>query len=223
VSQRRLPAEVYWRRRLLVLALLILLVWLGMRVWPDGDGEPAAAAPTATPTATQAPPTTNGVTNVALTTGSEPCDAESIRITPTVRSGQHARGPVTITLLVSSSSAKPCNFTARSSDLLVVISAGKTPVYDSTVCKASLLRQTVQLSPGWATSVDATWSGRGSGPRCSSKEGWATPGTYVLKIGTLGGEPGRTSFRLTSPPKPKATPTPTPTATPTKKAEKKKS
>jgi hypothetical protein len=217
VSQRRLPAEVYWRRRLLVLALLILLVWLGMRVWPDGDGDPAVATPTPTPTATQSPATTTGITNVALTTGSEPCDAESIRISPTVRSGQHTRGPVTIALLISSTSPKPCNFTAHSSDLLVVISAGKTPVYDSTVCKASLLTQPVQLSPGWATSVATTWSGRGSGPHCSSKEGWATPGTYVLKIGTLGGEPGRTTFRLTSPPKPK--PTPTPTASPTKKAD----
>src|SRR5690349_6975670 len=110
-----------------------------MRVWPDGDDEPASATPTPTPTATQAPVTTDGITNVALTTASVPRDAESIRITPTVRSGQHSRGPVTLRLLISSTSAKPCNFTARSSDLLVVISAGKPPVYDSTVCKASLL------------------------------------------------------------------------------------
>jgi hypothetical protein len=220
VSQRRLPAEVYWRRRLLLLALLILVVWLGMRAWPDGDGDPAAATPTPTPTATPTPATTNGITNVGLTTGSEACDAEAIRITPTVRSGQHTRGPVAISLLISSTSTKPCSFTARSSDLLVVISAGKTPVYDSTVCKASLLTQTVQLSPGWATEVDATWSGRGSGPHCSSKEGWATPGTYVLKIGTLGGEPGRTTFRLTSPPKAETTPTPSPT--PTDQDDKKK-
>ncbi len=202
-----------------MLALLILLVWAGMRLWPGGDGDPAAATPTSTPTATQAPAATNGITNVALTTGSEACDPETIRITPTVRPGQHTRGPVTIALLISSTSTKACTFTARSSDLLVVISAGKTPVWDSTVCKTSLLTQPVRLSPGWATTVATTWSGRGSGPRCSGKEGWATQGTYVLKIGTLGGEPGRTTFRLTSPPKPKVTPTPSPT--PTKAAKKK--
>jgi len=30
VSQRRLPAEIYWRRRLFLLAILFLLAWVGV-------------------------------------------------------------------------------------------------------------------------------------------------------------------------------------------------
>lgn len=212
MSQRRLPAEIYWRRRLLALAVLILLIWAALRLWPDGDSEPVAATPRPTPAATQPPATTDGTMSVSLASADKACDPESIRVTPSVAGGQHNRGPVDVNLLVSSTSRTPCTFTAGSSDLLVVISAGKTPVWDSTVCKTALITKPVQIAPGWATNVDTTWTGQGSGNGCSSKEGYVTPGTYVLKIGTLGGEPGRTTFRLTSAPKPKKTPTPEPSA-----------
>jgi hypothetical protein len=104
-------------------------------------------------------------------------------------------------LTVSSTARKPCTFTATSADVLVVISAGKTPIWDSTVCKTALLDEPVQLSPGWSTVVPVEWSGRGSGPACSSKEGWATPGRYTVQIGTLGGEPGKARFTLEQPEK----------------------
>jgi hypothetical protein len=203
VSQRRLPAEIYWRRRLLAFAVVILMAWLVLHFWPDGDDEKpvSATAPTATPSPTPKPAPTDGTTTVALSSGSTACNSESIRITPSVPDGQHTHDPVEVDLTISSTSRKPCTFTARSSDLLVVISAGKTAIWDSTVCKYALLKEPVKLTPGWSTVVPAEWSGRGSGPACSSKEGWATPGRYTLKIGTLGGEPGATKFSLAAPPK----------------------
>lgn len=203
VSQRRLPAEIYWRRRLLLLALLFLIAWLGLHFWPDGSDERpvSSPAPTATPSPTPTPEPTDGTTTVALSSDSRACNAESIRITPSVPDGQHTRGPVDIDLTISSTSKKPCTFTAVSSDLLVIISAGKTAIWDSTVCKTALLDDPVKLAPGWSTVVPVEWSGRGSGPACSKKEGWATPGRYTLQIGTLGGEPGKTKFTITSPPK----------------------
>lgn len=205
MSQRRLPAEIYWRRRLVVLAALILVAWISLKFWPDGSDERpvAATAPTATASPTPEPAPTDGTTTVALSSGPTACDSESIRVTPAVPDGQRTRGSVDIDLTVSSTSKKPCTFTARKSDLLVVINAGKTPIWDSTVCKAALLTDPVQLSPGWSTVAPVEWSGRGSGPACSDKEGYATPGRYTVKIGTLGGEPGQAKFTLTAPPKPK--------------------
>lgn len=204
-QQRRLPAEIYWRRRLLLLALLILIAWLGLQFWPGaGDDERpvSAPAPTATPSPTPEPTPTDGTTTVALAAGSKPCDPESIWITPSVPDGQKTRAPVDIDLTIGSTSKKPCTFSESTSDLLVVISAGKTAIWDSTVCKGALVSEDVKLSPGWSTVVPVEWSGRGSGPACSNKEGWATPGTYTVEIGTLGGEPGKTKFTLTPAPKP---------------------
>lgn len=205
MSQRRLPAEIYWRRRLLLLAVLILIAWLGLQFWPGGgdDERPVSApAPTATPSPTPEPVPTDGTTTVALSTGSSACDSESIRIAPSVPDGQKTREPVDIDFTISSTSKKPCTFTALSSDLLVVISAGKTAIWDSTVCKTALLDEPVKLSPGWSTVVPVEWSGRGSGPACSKKEGWATPGSYTVQVGTLGGEPGKARFSLEPAPKP---------------------
>lgn len=202
MSQRRLPAEIYWRRRLLVLAVLILVVWLSLRLWPSGgDEKPVSApAPSATPSPTPEPAPTDGTTTVSLESGSRKCDPESIRITPSVPDGQETRQPVKIDLTMSSTSRKSCTYTADSDELLVIISAGKTAIWDSTVCKTALLREPVKLSSGWSTVAPIEWSGRGSGPACSGKEGWATPGGYTIQIGTLGGEPGEARFTLTAPP-----------------------
>jgi hypothetical protein len=211
-----LPAGVYWRRRLLVLAVFIALVWVVLQVVGGGDDESGAAKPSATPSATTAPAATvktKGIVQVALTTATKPCDPEKIRMTPSVRSGQHTKDPVDIGLLVSSSSKTACTLTPDDADLLAVISANGTPIWDSTVCKSSLLDEDVTISAGWSTLATVAWTGRGSGSKCSQDEGWANPGKYTLQIGTLGGEPGRTTFSLTARPEPKASPKPEPSKT----------
>lgn len=217
MSQRRLPAEVYWRRRLLTLAAVIALVWLALR-FVGGDDEPDPK-PTAKPTATATTGPTvaapvNGVVRVTLVSASRACDPEKIRMTPTVEPGQFTKAPVEIGLVVSSTEKTACTLTPADADMVAVISANKTAIWDSTVCKAALLDEPVSVSPQWASLVTATWSGRGSGSKCSAKEGYATPGTYTVQVGTLGGEPGKTTFTLERKPEPKPTKTtPTPTKT----------
>jgi hypothetical protein len=213
VSQRRLPAEIYWRRRLLVLAAGIALVW-GVLHLVGGGGDDPKAQPTPTPTSTGSPTPqvtarVDGPVPVTLVSASRPCDPEKIRMTPTVEPDQRVKGPVDIGLVVSSTEATACTLTPDDADLVVVISANGTPIWDSTVCKTSLLDDPVAVSPQWATLVTATWSGRGSGSKCSAKEGYASPGGYAVQVGTLGGEPGKTTFDLKTQAKAKAKATPT--------------
>lgn len=209
-----MPAEIYWRRRLLLLAIVIALIWLGMQVLGGDDDPKAEPRATATPTvtATPIPAPTDGVLSVKLVSGNRSCNPEKIRVTPTVKSGQLTKAPVTIGLVVSSTETSACTLDPESADLLVVISANKVAVWDSTVCKTSLLTDPVAISPGWSTLAQAPWSGRGSGSKCAAKEGFATPGKYTIQTGTLGGEPGKTTFTLKAAPKPspEATKTPTP-------------
>jgi hypothetical protein len=225
VSQRRLPAEIYWRRRLLLLALVIAIAWgvLQLTNRGDADGEEPAAAPTTTAAPTPRVPAEpeqrlDGLVDVALTTATKACDPEKVRVVPTVRPGQLTRGVVDIGLVISSTQTVACTLQPDDAEAIAVISANDTAIWDSTVCKASLLTAPVAISPQWSTMSSIQWTGRGSGSRCTTDEGWATPGKYTIQIGTLGGEPGKTTFNLDERPAapktsaPPATPTPDPAA-----------
>lgn len=160
----------------------------------------AAAAPTA------APPT-SGKASVNLASGTAVCDPDKILVAPAVKADQFTGGAIDVAMNVSTTQTKPCVLNAKAADLLVVISANKKPIWDSTVCKTALLTSPVSVTPKWTTVVQTTWSGRGSGRKCSTKEGFASPGTYVIKSATLGGEVGQASFHLSSKPKAKSTAT----------------
>lgn len=210
VTQRRLPAEVYWRRRLLLLALVIALAWGVVRLWPGGAETPASvAAPGPTPSSTPEPsasaPSTEAepdpepasqTATVTLAAPSADCDPEQVRITPSVAEGQEAGDDVAIDLVVSTTSSTPCTLKPADAALVAVISAGDTAIWDSDVCSGALLTAPVALSPRWSTVAPTTWNGRRSGPACSDGEDRAPAGTYTMRVGTLGGEPGTAGFRL---------------------------
>ena len=210
---------------------MIALVWVVLQVTggDDSDAGPRAAGATSAAPSSPAPAKpvapsvqVNGAVDVALTSAATACDPQKVRVTPTVAGGQLTRGPVDIGLVVSSTEKSSCTLQPDDADTIAVISANGTAIWDSTVCQSSLLTRPVEISSQWATLVTVQWTGRGSGAGCSSSEGYATPGKYTLQIGTLGGEPGKTTFTLDRRPTPaKTTPAPAkpdPSATPTKPA-----
>lgn len=202
--------------------MVLLIVWIVLQVLDRGNDTKSKAAPTATAT-TEAPVAapTNGKVQVDLTSGNAACNPEKVLVAPSIRPGQLTGGPIDVTMNVSTTDGKACVLDAKAADLLVVISANKKPVWDSSVCKSALLTGPVAISANWATVVETTWTGRGSGKKCSSKEGFATQGSYVIKAATLGGEISKASFRIENKPKPKATKA-TPTTKPSAKPSAKK-
>lgn len=231
MSSPQLGRDVYWRRRLLVLAVLIAIVWgivqlVGLFTGSSKD-ENKVTQPDATPTVSA--PTTSGPTSaqeqsespapvielgtqvpLALTTSSTACEPENIRTVAMIPEEQQAGGPVAVELLISTLDSTACTFTPSKKDLLVVIEANDKAVYDSNVCKESFLANPVVIAQGFGTLVRTTWSGRGSGKACSPAEGFVHGGKFTLKVSAYGGEPDQTEFALAAAPKP--TPTPTPSA-----------
>ena len=198
-QRRRLPAEIYWRRRLLILAAVLLVAWVIVQfVNEPGDSKKTSSAPT-TPTVrvipTEAGPP-NGKISVELAAATGACDPEKVRVTPSVQNGQFVDGVVKVSLIVNSTQKNACTLNAKTADLLVVISANDSAIWDSSVCKESFLAEPVTISSQWATVAKTTWSGRGSVPNCSNEEAFGSPGKYVIKAATLGGEPGSDGFNL---------------------------
>lgn len=193
--------DVYWRRRLLLIAVLLAVVWgvmqiVGLVRGDEEQAEPPATTPTPEVTTTPTPEAPSDQVAVAIDTATTACKPENVRIVPSVPGGQYAGGPVKIDLMLTALDGSACTFQPSADELLVVVDTQRAPIYDSSVCRAAFFSQSVAIPAGWGTVASVEWTGRGSGQACSTSEGFAPGGTYTLKIGTYGGEPGETTFKL---------------------------
>jgi hypothetical protein len=202
------------------LAAALLVAWVVVQVWPSGDDDanPTSTAtvtalpPTGTPTPTPKPstPPPGTTTRVALPTGTAACKTRDVMIAPSVTSPQFAQRPVFVDVAVSTSAGKPCTFTPKSLDPLAVVTQDDDTVWDSSICEQAIVSRPVRLVPGWAVTIRVPWVPRESGDSCEPDEDWLDPDDYTLRVGTLGGEPGRADFTLKEPPPPPPKPSPTP-------------
>jgi hypothetical protein len=221
---------VYVRRWLLLLAAAILVAWVVVQFWPSfkKDANPTSTAtvtalpPTAKPTVPITPkptPPPGTTTRVTLAASTGPCETRDVAISPSISSPQFARRPVFVDVAITTSAKKPCSFTPKALDPLAVITHDDDTVWDSSICEKAIVSRAVRLVPGWATTVRVPWLPRESGDACKPDEDWIEPGEYTLRVGTLGGEPGRADFELVEPPPPPPpSPLPKTTLVPTKPA-----
>ncbi|HYJ70600.1 MAG TPA: hypothetical protein VEX15_23340 [Nocardioidaceae bacterium] len=216
-----LPPRVYWVRRLALLAMVVLLVWLGAR-WIGGGG--SQAAPSGGDDATAAASSddddstrsdsgddesrdrtrTDRVRAVAesFEQPSEHCDLTQVLVTPTVAEPVYAGEPVTVHLRISTSSSTACSLSIDADHLLLSITSGDDNVWDSTHCEDAIPTRDLALQPRWSALVDVTWSGLYSGRRCPSGGTAAEPGTYSIEAAVLEGEPTETDVELVERPDP---------------------
>jgi hypothetical protein len=215
-----LPPRVYWTRRLVLVALVLLLGWLLIRWIGGGD---TGAAPTGSDNAaaasiddddatqTNSPDQksrdrlrTDRIQAVAETfeRPRENCDLTEVLVTPTVADPAYAGEPTSVSLRISTSSSVACSLTIDAEHLLLSITSGDDTVWDSTHCDDAIPTRDLALQPRWSTLVDVTWSGRYSGRRCPSDGKAAEPGTYTVEAAVLEGEPTGTDFELVERPDP---------------------
>src|SRR6478735_11792151 len=148
-----LPARVYWTRRLLVLGLAFLLVFVIGRVLGGGsDGSSSggdtarqvAGEPSTTPasngaapssTATSRPTTVRKAkpTKPPLAQPDGPCDPEDVSVEPTIRR-EIAGSPIRIVFrLVTDVPA--CSFTFSNNTVAVKIISGNDRIWTSQECR----------------------------------------------------------------------------------------
>ena len=203
-----LPAAVYWRRRLTVLALLLAVLgglgWLGVVLLNGRNGDASAAAttsatrspvrvpalervvPSVSSVSTPTPPEVVAAETVPAAAPApapgDPCTDDMIslevRTPPTAAVGSKP----TFELLVANISAVPC---ARSLDkglqeLLLLDSAGAR-IWGSNDCFPEASSDARTLAPGEVVAFPVLWGGLTSEPTCTTPRSAPVPGTYVLR------------------------------------------
>jgi hypothetical protein len=209
-----LPASVYWRRRIVLLGVGLLLVLLAGKVFGgDGDGgkdravdranqvsgEPTGSVPsdptTDTPKQRKKPKTPQ---EPVLAQPDGPCADSDILITPSVEEAIAGR-PVKVTLELHTATAEACTWRVSANHVTMKITSGSDLIWTSQQCPRAVPVQDVVVRRDVTTFVDVPWKARRSDDGCPVETQWALPGTYNVAAAALGGEPAEARFELEKP------------------------
>ncbi len=230
VKNRRLPARVYWTRRLAVLGTAALLVFATGRLLtgssdasddPDPGAVQVAGTPTAAASSTgpkiQMPKGTKKPrksrppkpTPTPLAQPDGPCATEDVAVVPEVQDPVGG-GDITIRLALHTLTSPACTWEVSPKTLTVSITSGHDDIWSTRQCPRAVPASNVVVRRDVATFVNVVWHGKRSDSTCSPRTQWALPGWYHVHVAALGGEPADEQFELTAPPQPTVTVTATP-------------
>jgi hypothetical protein len=206
----RLPARVYWRRRLgvlvVVLAILAAAGWVAWRLLDPADvGSTASAAtdrPVPTPALEQVLPSLAAVrtpetasrmpqadvrrtaapaTTTAPTPGG-PCSDDMIELTMRAATTAPVGRAVTVAIVVRNVSEVSCvrRLDAELQEVELFDSDGSR-VWGSNDCRPEYSDRKATLVPRQGVALDIVWSGLGSRPGCDGERIAPAAGVYVLR------------------------------------------
>jgi hypothetical protein len=221
-TRRRLPARVYWVRRIMVLGTALLLVVAIAKLLGGsggGSGGDSAANVADTSSLTGAPSPSDGttvgpsndvspsgghhgrhgdepVTRAAMPSG--PCAASDVAITPSVPK-PIAGSDISLVLDISSLNIPACTWTLSGTTMALKITSGADLIWTTAECAKAIPTQDLTLRQADPTKVRLTWNARRSAPGCPALTQWALPGTYHLHVAALAGQPQDLTFLLSAP------------------------
>jgi len=188
------PARVYWTRRLVLLAALVVAATL---VWTlvQGAGSPsdAAAGPEQPEQSSSSEPE-----EPAQAGSAAPCAAEHLELT--VEAGRQsypegARPSFSITVTNTGESGCTVDVGGASRELLVT--GGKDRIWSSLDCDAGEdASRNLLLGAGKSDTHDATWSRIRSDEKCSEGLPTPRPGTYKAQVRLNGAKSELATFVL---------------------------
>ena len=207
----RLPAAVYWRRRLLLLAGVLVVLggasWLAVTLIAGRDSAASSASgprpvpalervvPSFAGIATTPPPLVTAVTPAGAPAADAlaasdapspvaggPCTDDMIGLEVRTPASAAAASKPTFELVVTNVSAVPC---VRALDKglqeIVMFDGAGTRVWGSNDCFPEQSSDLRTLAPGEAVSLPLVWGGLTSEPTCTTPRSAPPPGNYVVR------------------------------------------
>ncbi|WUJ73189.1 hypothetical protein OG809_07935 [Kribbella soli] len=190
-----LPASVYWFRRGLVLAVVVVLVFLVSRLFsgngdaqntaatdpqPNPSGAPPASAPSTssstTPTRTPTPKPTRTTPPADLA-----CKGSDVRIDALPGNRKIVSGSVLNFVVQLAPIDDECKAAISNDKLTVTVTSGNDLIWSTSQCSKVIQNATLVVAKGKQAAVTVPWNGHRSGPGCLPGQPVAKPGTYVVK------------------------------------------
>ena len=204
----KLPATVYWRRRLMVLGLLLAVLggagWLAVTLLDGGNAGAAPSSPAAERSPVRVPalervvPTVSSVATPtppdllvadpvppappAAPAPGDPCTDDmtslEVRTPPAVALGSKP----TFELLVGNVSAVSCvRILDKGVQELVLLDPAGTRIWGSNDCFPEVSADSRTLAPGEVVTFPVLWGGLTSEPTCTAARVNPAPGSYLLR------------------------------------------
>ena len=221
-----LPARVYWTRRIVVLAVPLLLVVVLARVLGgSSDGKEVASGgtaaqagakveastvPTAGPTADEKAAGKKGKKGKrkraeetappepVLPEPTGPCADSDIVATPAITSAPGG-SDIAITINLRTKFAEACTWQASPETMTVTITSGDDYIWSTRECPVGIPPQDVVIRQAVDAPVVVTWSAKRSDETCSDRTQYAFPGFYHVEAAALGGDGTDVQFELVPP------------------------
>ena len=204
-----LPPSVYWRRRIIVLAI-VLLPFAGLRMCVGGSGSDTARMQSANqstqdgssahpyvpyitpipakPSASPSPSPTRSVPVTAVRGPTPACFDANLALTAGTDARTYAAGVTPqLSMTVQNVTSWACRRDLGTAAREFVITSGPAHTWASHDCGPRGGSALVTLSPGASQTFTVSWPRQRSQPGCPGAPTVATPGTYRLqaKLGTL--------------------------------------
>lgn len=187
-----LPSRVYWRRRIVVLAVLVIVVVLGVVLVQKvgGSGDAKAPAPGASG-GTATTPTPTGTAGVPI------CTKDMLATTLEANGTEFAAGSEpAFTVTMTNSSETPCLVDVSAETRVVTVTSGPARVWGSGDCVKSSKPKTLLVGAGKSEASTLTWDRTRSEEGCPRKGVEAKAGTYRATASVLGVASKEIVFRL---------------------------
>lgn len=185
------PPAVYWRRRLLIAGVLLVVAFFLFRACSGDDAVPVAE-PSPSPTTTAAVSTSPSPSASAKPTASPSpkpaasavasCDPADLRVTATVADEQYpVGGPVPIRFVVKTSTDSECLRDVGAAANTVTVTSEGRRIWSSDDCTPGGDPDVRRISASKPFAVTVTWQGDVSRPGCESPRPKAPAGAYDVK------------------------------------------
>jgi hypothetical protein len=215
------PPSVYWRRRLVMLGaiglLLVLLILTVKIATSDGSEAPTAAggnhhttpatqttpaADTSHSSSSSAPAqrhssTASGSSSKSSSPAPEPCVAKDLQVAAVSSKRNFSVGdePV-LELQVTNTGTAPCVQDLADSQVELKVYNGESRVWGSHDCQIEPGTNPMTLEVDQPVRVSVTWSGLSSQPHCAGTRQRVGAGTYTLYAALAGHTGKATTFTL---------------------------